>query len=96
MGIFLFGEIVRGSGCNLNQLKFTTSPKERTMPISSGIPAPDFELLDNSNTPRKLSDFRGRNVILYFYPKMILPDARRKLVISAMIIPLTKRQGWLY
>src|ERR1044071_4399676 len=38
------------------------------MPLSAGIPAPDFELLDDTNTPRKLSDFRGKNVILYFYP----------------------------
>jgi len=38
------------------------------MPIPSGIPAPDFELLDDTSTPRKLSDFRGRNVVLYFYP----------------------------
>ncbi len=39
------------------------------MPIPSGIPAPDFTLLDDTNTPRKLSDFRGQNVLLYFYPK---------------------------
>lgn len=39
------------------------------MPISSGITAPDFELLDDMNNLRRLSDFRGRNVILYFYPK---------------------------
>ena len=38
------------------------------MPLSAGIPAPDFELLDDTNTPRKLSDYRGKNVILYFYP----------------------------
>ena len=38
------------------------------MPISAGIPAPDFELLDDTNTSRKLSDFRGKNVVLYFYP----------------------------
>ena len=38
------------------------------MPISSGIPAPEFEMLDDTNTPRKLSDFRGKNVVLYFYP----------------------------
>jgi peroxiredoxin Q/BCP len=38
------------------------------MPISSGIPAPDFELLDDTNTLRKLSEFRGKNVVLYFYP----------------------------
>ena len=39
------------------------------MPISSGIPAPEFELPDDTNTMRKLSDFRGKNVVLYFYPK---------------------------
>ena len=39
------------------------------MPISAGIPAPEFELVDDTNTPRKLSDFRGKNVVLYFYPE---------------------------
>jgi len=39
------------------------------MPIESGIPAPDFELPDDTGTHRKLSDFRGKPVILYFYPK---------------------------
>ena len=39
------------------------------MPIESGIPAPDFELSDETGTMRKLSDFRGQPVILYFYPK---------------------------
>lgn len=39
------------------------------MPIQSGIPAPDFELPDETGTLRKLSDFQGKPVILYFYPK---------------------------
>ena len=39
------------------------------MAISAGIPAPDFELQDDTGTTRKLSDYRGRNVVLYFYPK---------------------------
>lgn len=39
------------------------------MPLPDGIPAPDFTLVDDTNTPRKLSDFRGQNVLLYFYPK---------------------------
>jgi len=51
---------------------------ERTMPISSGIPAPDFALLDDTNTPRKLSDFRGRNVILYFYPEDDTPGCTKE------------------
>jgi peroxiredoxin Q/BCP len=48
------------------------------MPISSGIPAPDFELLDDTNAPRKLADFRGRNVILYFYPKDDTPGCTKE------------------
>ena len=39
------------------------------MPIASGIQAPDFSLPDETGTTRKLSEFRGRPVILYFYPK---------------------------
>ena len=39
------------------------------MPISVGIQAPDFILPDENNTLRRLSDVRGRPVILYFYPK---------------------------
>jgi len=38
------------------------------MTISSGIPAPEFELLDDTNTLHRLSDFKGYPVILYFYP----------------------------
>ena len=38
------------------------------MPIQSGIPAPDFELPDEAGKLRRLSDFRGRPVVLYFYP----------------------------
>ncbi len=48
------------------------------MPLSAGIPAPDFELLDDTNTPRKLSDFRGRNVILYFYPEDDTPGCTKE------------------
>ena len=37
--------------------------------INEGKLAPDFELLDDHGVNRHLSDFRGKNVILYFYPK---------------------------
>ena len=48
------------------------------MPILSGIPAPEFEMFDDTNTLRKLSDFRGRNVILYFYPKDDTPGCTKE------------------
>ena len=39
------------------------------MAISSGAVAPDFQLMDDTGVARKLSDFRGHPVVLYFYPK---------------------------
>jgi thioredoxin-dependent peroxiredoxin len=39
------------------------------MPIESGIFAPDFELSDENGIPHRLSSYRGKPVILYFYPK---------------------------
>jgi len=39
------------------------------MPLKTNSIAPDFTLADEANTPRKLSDFRGKLVVLYFYPK---------------------------
>ena len=48
------------------------------MPIPAGIPAPDFELLDDTNSPRKLSDYRGKNVVLYFYPADDTPGCTKE------------------
>ena len=48
------------------------------MPLPAGILAPDFELLDDTNVPRKLSDFRGRNVVLYFYPADDTPGCTKE------------------
>jgi peroxiredoxin Q/BCP len=39
------------------------------MPISSHIEAPDFELVDETGKQRRLSEYRGKPVLLYFYPK---------------------------
>lgn len=37
--------------------------------VEEGNPAPDFELTTDSGESVKLSDFRGKPVVLYFYPK---------------------------
>jgi peroxiredoxin Q/BCP len=38
-------------------------------PPAAGSPAPAFTLTNNEGAPTKLSDFRGKWVVLYFYPK---------------------------
>lgn len=37
--------------------------------IKPGNPAPDFELPDQNGIFHSLKEFRGRKVVLYFYPK---------------------------
>lgn len=39
------------------------------MPISANQLAPDFTLLDENETQHTLSDYRGKPLVLYFYPK---------------------------
>jgi peroxiredoxin Q/BCP len=37
--------------------------------LKEGMKAPDFEGIDQSGRSVKLDDFRGKKVVLYFYPK---------------------------
>jgi thioredoxin-dependent peroxiredoxin len=37
--------------------------------VEEGKPAPDFELKSDSGETVRLSDLRGKQVVLYFYPK---------------------------
>src|SRR5688572_4544554 len=37
--------------------------------LKVGDQAPDFETVNDQNETVKLSDFRGKRVVLYFYPK---------------------------
>jgi peroxiredoxin Q/BCP len=37
--------------------------------VEEGKQAPDFELTSDSGETVKLSDLRGKPVVLYFYPK---------------------------
>ncbi len=41
--------------------------------IEPGDEAPDFELPDQDGTPVRLSDLRGKKVVVYFYPKADTP-----------------------
>ncbi|MDR6954302.1 peroxiredoxin Q/BCP [Ancylobacter sp. 3268] len=41
--------------------------------IAAGEPAPDFELPGDDGGIVRLADFRGRKLVLYFYPKASTP-----------------------
>jgi peroxiredoxin Q/BCP len=48
------------------------------MPITSGNPAPDFNLRDENGDYRSLSEFHGQPVVLYFYPKDDTPGCTKE------------------
>jgi peroxiredoxin Q/BCP len=39
------------------------------MKLKQSSKAPDFELLDQDGRSHKLSDYKGKKIVLYFYPK---------------------------
>ena len=41
--------------------------------LNVGDAAPGFSVLDHTGVQRKLSDYRGRTVVLWFYPKADTP-----------------------
>jgi peroxiredoxin Q/BCP len=43
-----------------------------------GTPAPDFTLPDQNGKPVSLSDFRGKWIVLYFYPKDDTPGCTKE------------------
>jgi peroxiredoxin Q/BCP len=48
------------------------------MPLEAGDKAPAISLLDQTGTTVKLSDFKGRKVLVYFYPKADTPGCTQQ------------------
>jgi len=46
--------------------------------LNIGDPAPDFALADQEGNTVKLSDFQGKKVLLYFYPKADTPGCTKQ------------------
>lgn len=56
-----------------------TAPKKQSAAVISktlkvGDSAPDFTLPDQNGNSVSLHDFKGKNVVIYFYPKAMTPD----------------------
>jgi len=48
------------------------------MAVAEGKTAPDFTLMDENRNDVTLSDYRGKNVIVYFYPKDDTPGCTKE------------------
>ena len=66
--------------------------------LQVGDLAPQFTLLNQDNQPVSLSDFKGKKVLVYFYPKALTPgcttqacglrDAKRATVSGFISLPV--------
>lgn len=48
------------------------------MPLAVGNDAPDFNVKDTNGNTVSLSDFKGKTVVLYFYPKDDTPGCTKQ------------------
>ncbi len=61
--------------------------------LAPGTAAPDFELPDKDGVSVRLSDFRGRKAVVYFYPKDSTPGCTREACAFASSFPEYERLG---
>jgi peroxiredoxin len=69
----------------------TTNHDDRTGPLPPGTPAPDFELRATPDQTLSLADFRGRPVILAFYPEDWSPVCSDQLALYQAVLPEFQR-----
>ena len=61
--------------------------------LPNGIPAPNFALPDQNGRIRSLADYRGRKVILYFYPKDMTAGCTQQACAFADLYPQFMEKG---
>ncbi len=61
--------------------------------LNIGTLAPDFTLPDQNGETRRLSDYRGQKVILYFYPKDNTAGCTKQACNFRDLLPQFKEKG---
>lgn len=61
--------------------------------LESGMKAPDFTLSDKDGKQVSLSDFLGKHVVLYFYPKDNTPGCSRQAAAFASLYDSFTEKG---
>jgi peroxiredoxin Q/BCP len=64
-----------------------------TMAIEAGRKAPDFTLKDHEGRPVSLRDFRGRHLIVYFYPRDETPGCTKEACAFRDLSPEIRKRG---
>ena len=61
--------------------------------LEIGIQAPDFTLPDQNGEMKRLSDYRGQKVILYFYPKDMTSGCTKQACAFGELYPQFREKG---
>lgn len=61
--------------------------------LQAGTKAPDFSLLDQDGKMHTLSEYKGRKVILYFYPKDNTPGCTKQACGFSELYPQFEEKG---
>ena len=61
--------------------------------LKIGIKAPDFTLPDQNGEMHSLSDYIGKKIILYFYPKDNTPGCTKQACSFGELMPQFKEKG---
>lgn len=61
--------------------------------VTIGSPIPDLEIHTTGDAHRRLSDFRGKTLVLYFYPKASTPGCTQEGLDFAAAIAKFRRRG---
>ena len=61
--------------------------------LETGIKAPDFTLPDQNGEMRSLSDYAGKKVILYFYPKDMTAGCTKQACAFGELYPQFMEKG---
>src|SRR5262245_9341148 len=67
--------------------------KALELPLKPGDKAPDFTATTQDGSAVSLSDFKGRNVILYFYPRDDTPGCTKEACAFRDDFAAFKKQG---
>lgn len=76
-----------------NQGNGNSSQQDQSKILSAGTQAPDFELRSSPDSTTKLSDLRGRPVILAFYPADWSPVCGDQIALYNEVLPLFREHG---
>jgi len=74
-------------------LSFCKSEDRRITMLEIGTKAPDFTLPDQNGNMHSLSEYRGKKVILYFYPKDNTPGCTKQACGFAERFPQFTEKG---